>query len=257
MYRLFRGERLPLALFTALILSLCAPAMADYRIMALGGSITQGIGGEKSYRDPLTKMLDASACEFQMVGSQSDNLTPTDFSSPHEGYSGHRIDYFLEGIEESSGRVENAGIEQIMTSNPDVILIHLGSVDMFVGQPVDGEYLVGGKGGTIAELDELVARIWNSNPDAQLYMADVIPWFGVSASNPKIGEDIQSLSSAITGWIGEKADSRLHLVEVNKDYSAELMQADLIHPNTAGDEFIASRFLSVLRDNGVCPAQDQ
>lgn len=212
----------------------------SYRIMALGDSITEGVSGEKSYRNSLATLLDNSTCEYAMVGGRAENKVATDFSSPHEGYTSHRVDYFLNEVE------GNPGIDSIISSHrPNVLLVHLGSVDMYVDQSVES---------TVQELDELITRIWNIDVDVEVYMANVIPWFGVSSSNKNIGEDSAALTLAIGRWVQTRDDPRLHLVNVNSDYVETYMQADGIHPNAEGEAFLANTFLSSLRANGMCPA---
>ncbi len=223
----------------------------SYRIMALGDSITEGVFGAQSYRKPLVDSLNNLACDYQMVGTREENLTPTDFISPHEGYSGHRVDFFVEG----SVNAGNPGIDSIMADHmPDIILVHLGSNDMRLAQPVNAPYLANGLGGTIEELDALVTKIWNANAEAEVYIANVIPWYGTSSANANVTGDIQSLSTAIGTWVVNENDTRLHLVDVNSEYQSSYMQSDLIHPNASGDLFIANTFLTELNANGVCVA---
>jgi len=90
------------------------------RIMAVGDSITHGVAGAKSYRQPLIDLLKASGCEFEMVGSMTTNLPDTGFDSPHEAYAGHRTDAFLTGRQSSVGN--NEGISaSMMQFQPDLI----------------------------------------------------------------------------------------------------------------------------------------
>jgi len=211
----------------------------SYRIMALGDSITQGVSGEKSYRNTLVQLLDNSLCEYEMVGSRTENRVATDFSSPHEAYASHPVDYFLNGVN------GNPGIDKTIPSyRPNVLLVHLGSVDMFVDESVES---------TIQELDALTTKIWNTGTDIEIYMANAIPWYGISKSNDNIGEDSAALTSAIGKWVEAKVDPRLHLVDVNSDYVEAFMLPDGIHPNADGDAFLAQTFLASLRANGVCP----
>ncbi len=220
----------------------------EVKIMPLGDSITEGVFGEKSYRKPLIDDFDLTGCHYQMVGSRTENDTPTGFESPHEGYSGHRVDYFVEG-NASEG---NPGINAIMSAqNPDVVLVHLGSNDLNNSQPVTGAYKANGSGGTISELQELAAKIFAANPDAEIFVANVIPWFG-NSSNSDISSDIDDLGDAIELWINSAGNSQLHLVDVRSGYTASDMTTDLIHPNASGDARIADAFLSELAASDFC-----
>ena len=141
-------------------------ALGAVEIMAVGDSITQGIVGAASYRRDFTNLLEAANCSFTMVGSQQtslvENFDPTCvdtgvigdgwgwdgskscmvgaealsdasvFRGAHEGYSSHRADHFLTGLG------INPGIRvSVSTHQPDVILLHIGSNDLFDLQSVD------------------------------------------------------------------------------------------------------------------------
>ena len=67
-----------------------------------------------------------------MVGSKVDYLTTTGFQSPHEGYSGHPANYFIPG--QTGGG--NPGIDTMISASPDIVLLHLGSNDMRLGQSI-------------------------------------------------------------------------------------------------------------------------
>jgi len=98
-------KTLATVLFLTSLLSLLTPltANAQIRIMPLGDSITEGFSSV-SYRKFLIPMLDAAGCSHTMVGSKTATyLNATTFSSPHEGYSGHGIEYFLNLIDNNPG----------------------------------------------------------------------------------------------------------------------------------------------------------
>ncbi len=250
----------PLLSFTfAAIIGSTLSAVANanpVKILPIGDSITQGTKGEQSYRKPLTQELDLISCSYEMVGSRLQTNRPSlepipVFESPHEGYSGHAVDDFLNAT--ISNGIQNPGINSIMDSEtPDVILLHIGSNDMTRSQPVQGNYNSNGTGGTIAEIDLLATRIWNKNPNAEILIANVIPWFGGS-NNPNIGSDVEDLGDAIEAWVSSENDSRLHLVDVRSNYLSSYMNADGIHPNQNGDAHIADAFLQAIEDNSLCP----
>ena len=211
------------------------------KILALGDSITEGFSrttSAESYRLPLTSELDNTACNYEMVGRRLANRPATGFFSRHEGYSGHAIDYFLEA------RGINPGIEAIITdADPDVVLIHLGSNDLNLGQTVAS---------TVNDLVDLTDRIFNVKSDVQIYLANVIPWFGISA-NSNISQDISGLGTAITNWVNNSNNSQLHLVDVRSGFTIAEMQPDGIHPNAEGDARIADAFLTAIHSNNDCP----
>ena len=226
-------------------------ASAQLRILPLGDSITEGILGEQSYRKPLRDALDLQGCDYRFVGRRTTNLTPTGFNSNHEGYSGHSVDYFTEATN------SNPGIESIMANaTPDIVLVHLGSNDMNRNQPIFGGYSSDGRGGTIAEIDRLITEIWNSNADAEIFLANVIPWIGGSA-NTNISSEIQQLGDAIEALVAGENDSRLHLVDVRSGFDqSNDFSSDGIHPNAFGDSHIADSFLATLNSVGICAQFD-
>lgn len=150
-----------------------APKSNKLRIMAVGDSITEGVLGQKSYRNELLPPAVATECNFEMIGSKLNNETPTGFESPHEGYSGHPANRFIPG--QTSGA--NPGIDVMMAQSPDAVLLHLGSNDMRLAQSVSG---------TVSEIDQIVARIWANNSAAEVFVANVIPWYGTSSNNSNV-----------------------------------------------------------------------
>ncbi len=212
------------------------------KIMALGDSITEGISGQMSYRMPLTTELDLTGCVYEMVGTKTQNLTNTGFISSHAGYSGHSTQYFLDHT--AYPNAQNPGIDFIINnSNPDVVLVHLGSNDMNRSDSISG---------TVAELDSLASRIWSINSDTQIYVANVIPWYG-NSNNSNIASDVATLGNQIESWINSQGDSRLHNVDVKSGYSTSYMISDGIHPNALGDAHIADAFLASMANESLCP----
>ena len=210
------------------------PKEPTIKIMAVGDSITEGVLGQKSYRNELIPLLAQSECSFEMVGSKLNNETSTSFRSPHEGYSGHPADRFINGHLNSG----NPGIDVMMSSqSPDTVLIHLGSNDMRLGQDASD---------TVNEIDQIVTKIWSTNPQAEVFVANVIPWFGTSSTSATVEADVASLGTAIEQWANNKNNPLLHLVDVRSQFSPSMMISDLIHPNAIGEAHIADAFYDSL-----------
>ena len=207
--------------------------------MAVGDSITHGTRGEKSYRYEFEPLLSQTECSFEMVGSQIENNIPTGYQSPHEGYSAHQAGHFVNGNTNNG----NPGISTMMSNTPDVVFLHLGSNDMRQAQTVTS---------TINEIDQIVTEIWNANPDAEVLIANVIPWFGTSPNNVNVESDVQSLGTAIENWVSDENDSRLHLVDVRSQFTVSMMTSDLIHPNPVGEAHIAGAFYDVFSSIYSC-----
>lgn len=210
----------------------------DIRVMSMGDSITQGVMNAKSYRSELKQLIADAQCSMKLVGTQSATSPDLGFYSPHEGYSGHTADDFLSG-----NRGANEGVvSAISHQKPDVVLLHVGSVDIFLGHDVAS---------TIAEIDQLVAAIHDTKPDTLVFIANVIPWYSTVAGIDRPGL-IDSLGDQIESYVSESTNPLLYLVDVRSGFSADMMQADLIHPNVIGDAHIADAFFNHIYSTRYC-----
>ena len=104
---------------------------------------------------------------------------------------------------------------------------------------------------TIADLDTLISIILNSNPNATVLLANVIPWYDVD-DTANISGRISQLSRAIIDYIPDNANPNVRFVNVTAGYTPSLMQTDMIHPNAAGDIHIANAFFTALDGSGRC-----
>ena len=250
-------------------------AAGPVRIMAVGDSITQGIPGAASYRREFTALMEAASCNFTMVGSQetslmsggdpdcvdtgvtgdgwgwngvescivsaSSNVEP--YVGAHEGYSSHRADHFLTGNVTSVG--DNAGISVAMeTYTPDVVLLHVGSVDMFHEQTVAS---------TVTDIDNVLNAIYQAKSDTLVLIANVIPWYSENPY-PAIGEDIEAVGDGVEALVASRFDPLLKVVDVRSGFTQAMMLNDLIHPNDTGEAHIADAFMSVYQPLAGCAA---
>ena len=204
--------------------------------MAVGDSITHGVHGQTSYRKPLNDLLNQAGCSFRYVGSQNTNFLHSAFVSPHEGYNSHTVDEFLTGHSDAAGN--NRGISNSMASfSPDVVLLHIGTNDAIRGQNISE---------TIAELDQMIAIIFQQNPSATVLLANVIPWFrDAQAAVETLGDQIEVYEAQLN-------NPRVHLVDVRSGYTIDLMIDDRAHPNARGDAHIADAFFNVFDSVGLC-----
>lgn len=213
-----------------------SPKDGSVKIMAVGDSITQGVAGQVSYRVELDSLLDLSGCSYEWVGGRG--------TSPllHEGYSGQSADQFFTAADPTQGRINTL----MTTYNPDVVLLHLGSNDMRKSQTVAN---------TIDEINEIINRIKNPNnisndttyTDTTILIANVIPWWGSAfengVENTNITSDIDQLGTAIENLVESRSDLSISLVDVRTGFTPPMMVSDLIHPNKAGEAFIADAFI--------------
>ncbi|MCC3654477.1 SGNH/GDSL hydrolase family protein [Streptomyces sp. S07_1.15] len=198
-----------------------APADSDaapVRVMPLGDSITDGFNVPGGYRVDLWQKLVAGGHEIDFVGSQANgpgNLGDRD----HEGHSGWTIAQIDSNIE-----------SWLRTYTPDTILLHIGTNDMYGGDP----------GGAPARLATLIDRITAQAPDAHLFVATIVPLAWGDAT-------VRTFNAAIPGIVQSRADAgkRVHLVEMySKLTTADL--ADGVHPNATGYSKMATAWYEAL-----------
>jgi lysophospholipase L1-like esterase len=198
------------------------------RIMPLGNSITQSYAAYDSYRRPLWHRLKNAGYPVDFVGSQQRNYdgppAHSDFDLDHEGHSGWRADQLLAGIGSWAS-----------TYHPDVVLMHVGSNDMFQSQSVSS---------TISELSQIIDRIRAANPYVKILLAKLIPpteWYGRLAR-------VNALNDAIPGLVTQKhtTQSPVILVDQSAGFYAATDTFDGIHTNVSGESKMAARWYEAL-----------
>ena len=188
------------------------------RIMPLGDSITDGLNVPGGYRIDLWQKFVAGGHRVDFVGSLSNG--PSSLGDrDHEGHSGWTI-----------SQIDSNVVNWLRTHDPDTILLHIGTNDMYRENP----------GGAPSRLSALIDRITAQSPDAELFVATIVPLsFADSA--------VRAYNAAIPGIVRSKADAgkRVHLVDM---YSA-LTTADLadgVHPNARGYSKMATTWYDAL-----------
>ncbi len=189
--------------------------------MPLGDSITYGLvdpnyGG---YRHLLGQLLTADGYSFDFVGSQKSgtNVIP---DPNNEGHPGWTIPQLKDGID-SNGWLE--------TYQPDLILLHIGTNDIYKGDPASAPANLS------ALLDDILTRL----PHTRIIVAQVIYY--------QTGPDKEHLAydSAIPGIVVSKGP-RVSVVNMQNiltpsDY------AGLLHPNDSGYDKMAHAWEAAIR----------
>jgi lysophospholipase L1-like esterase len=144
------------------------------RIMALGDSITAGVGargvdvGGGGYRGELENLLDAAGYRYEMIGSRSDYSNGVR-APAHEGWPG----YVVRSLPSDPGHelLGPVTANAIDAYDPDVILLMAGTNDLLrlerhsAGYTVDG--IVGG-------MDALLGQIFFDKPRVHVILAGVV-----------------------------------------------------------------------------------
>jgi len=194
------------------------------KVMPLGDSITQGHDETNSYRRPLWKRL--AAGRFDFVGSQRENhLGPPpnpDFDLDHEGHWGWRADQVLAEVGGWAG-----------TYRPDVVLLHLGSNDVFADQSTSS---------TLGELGAIVERLRGANSRVTVLLAQLIP----TSRDAQPG--IERLNAGIPGLAAQldSSASRVVVVDQSAGFDPVADTRDGIHPNATGEEKMAAAWHAAL-----------
>jgi lysophospholipase L1-like esterase len=196
--------------------------------MPLGDSITQGNTQTDSYRRQLWKLFQDARLDVDFVGSERDNNggppPSNDFDRDHEGHWGWRADEVLGSIE---GWARSA--------QPDVVLIHLGSNDVFADQS---------NSGTLQELGAIVERLRAANPAVRVLLAQIIP-----TSRPGRDPQIVDLNAAIPALAARLSSVGSPVVSVDHytGFDPARETRDGTHPNAAGETKMANRWFEAYR----------
>jgi lysophospholipase L1-like esterase len=222
--RLIAAATCGAAMIAAAMLGQIAPAQAEsnggVRVMPLGDSITDGLNVPGGYRIDLWRQLVAGRYTVDFVGSQ--------FNGPgslgdhdHEGHSGWRID-----------QIDASVVNWLRSTTPRTVLLHIGTNDIAQNRDLAN---------APARLAALIDKITNNAPDAEVFVATIVPLSGADAS-------VRAFNSAIPGIVQSRASAgrRVHLVDM---FSA-LTTADLadgVHPNAGGYDKMAAVWFRALQ----------
>lgn len=203
-----------------------APAVAESnggtRVMPLGDSITEGTQVPGGYRIGLWQRFGGGNYRVDLVGSQFNG--PSSLGDhDHEGHPGWRIDQIDANI-----------VTWLRNTDPRTVLLHIGTNDMLQNHDVAN---------APARLSALVDRITSTSPNADVFVATIIPM--ANEGQEAAG---RAFNATIPGMVQSKknAGKRVHLVDMH----AALTTADLIdgvHPTATGYDKMAATWYTALR----------
>lgn len=206
-----------------------AEQLAPLKIMPLGDSITCSLEGLASYRYYLWHRLLNAGYSIDFVGSLKgvyNNNPPLypDFDWDHEGHSGYRAQDVLPVVKTWA-----------QAAQPDVVLIHLGTVDMFNGDSISA---------TINALGGIIDKLREVNPNVKILLAQIIP-----ARDDAVRSRIQALNAAIPGLVKDKnsAASPVRVVNQYTGFDPGSDTKDGVHPNDSGEQKMAWNWYAVFR----------
>jgi lysophospholipase L1-like esterase len=199
-----------------------AESNGGVRVMPLGDSITEGTQVPGGYRIGLWQRVTAGGYQVDFVGSQA-NGPATLGDHDHEGHPGWRIDQIDANI-----------VSWLRTSGPHTVLLHIGTNDVLQNHDVAG---------APARLSALVDHITATAPDAEVFVATIIPM--ANSGQEAAG---RTFNATIPAMVQSKqnAGKHVHLVDMH----AALTAADLVdgvHPTAGGYDKMAATWFSALK----------
>lgn len=213
--------------FLLLLAVPCALAHGEaVRIMPLGDSITQGSRRHDSYRWPLWQQLEQAGHAVDFVGSSSRNYLGgpphDDFDRDHEGHWGWR-----------ASRVLGYLPAWAADARPDVVLVHLGSNDIFRGATPDD---------VVADLRAIIGLLREANPRVAVLVARIIPAAGRARPIAAFNERMQELARE------DRPDARVIVVDQFAGFDPDTHTYDGVHPNALGEQQMAARWFAALQE---------
>ena len=205
------------------------------RILPLGDSITQGDRNHNSYRAALWHMLQKQGHKVDFVGSLNKNYFggPPDlqFDMDHEGHWGWRADEII------NGGFSSGGLSDFLEHyTPDIVLLHLGTNDVFQGQSIAS---------TAAELKTIVNILRADNPNVTILIAKLIP-----TTSPTINHIIENLNNEIVKIAAEATlqESKIVVVDHFSTFDPAAYTYDGVHPNARGERKMAETWFEALEE---------
>ncbi|MCO5973501.1 GDSL-type esterase/lipase family protein [Actinoallomurus soli] len=192
------------------------------RIMPLGDSITDGLQTSGGYRSDLWQYLTADGRSADFVGSRA-NGPPQLGDRNEEGHPGWRIHQLAVRVR-----------EWLRVYRPDVVLLHIGTNDVIQRSALPQ---------APARLAALVDLITATLPDAQVYVATIVP-----LADPAGDRLARRYNAAIPGIVSARAarGRHVHLVDMHAALTRADLSADGIHPTYGGYSKMAARWYAAL-----------
>ena len=192
------------------------------RILPVGDSITYGINYEGSYRPELFHKALMAGQKITYTGTLQNGPTTVDnmpFPRRYEATSGITID----GI--STQITKNKALDM----PADIVLIHIGTNDMYMSDP----------GGAPDRLGKLIDQIATGLPNALICVAKIIP-LQMSASN------VTTYNNAIPGVVAQKVAQGKHVIVVDLNTGFPAGDMDTVHPYQSGYQWMGDKWYAAV-----------
>jgi len=198
-------------------------AAAAVRVMPLGDSITAGPG---CWRPKLWNRLQTSGYSgIDFVGTQSDGggCNPGySYDFDHEGHGGYSATSIADN---------NQLPPWLAAAKPDIVLMHLGTNDMWGGYiPLQNK---------LTAFTKLIGQMRAANPAMKVVVAKIIPMSAAACAT--CPADVVALNNALPGWAAglSTAQSPIAVADLWTGYDAVADNSDGVHPNNTGFQKMA------------------
>lgn len=200
------------------------------KIMPLGDSIT---GSPGCWRQLLWKNLqDAGLTEIDFVGSlNNDTHCGEAYDGDNEGHGGFQATTIAD---------DASLVGWLNTGNPDVVMMHLGTNDVWSGKSV----------ATILDAyTTLVEQMRTSNPAMTILVAQLIPMNPTEFPCTSCSETVMNLNAAILPWAQNLSTRESPVIVVDQWTGFDLATdtSDGVHPVASGNAKIAARWFTPLQ----------
>jgi lysophospholipase L1-like esterase len=216
-----------------------APAQTPVRIMPLGDSITAGPGCWRAYLWNRLQTAGYNNIDFVGTGSDGGSCNPGfSYDFDHEGHSGFSITGIAAG---------NNLPPWLTAARPDVIVMHLGTNDMWGGHiPL---------GNKITALTQLIGQMRAFNPNIKLVAAKIIPMDAAGCTTCMA--DVVAFNDALATLAAQlgTAQSPILVADLWTGFDVVNDTFDRVHPVTSGFIKMANAFFPVVAQalNGTSP----
>jgi lysophospholipase L1-like esterase len=229
-------------LIGAALLSTSPPARATTatttpttRLMVVGDSISQGFGGDWTWRYWLWREVNRQGAAVDFVGPSRTTSGGTRYERPwawdsdHDAVGGATVNYHQERIA--------AALTQY---TPDVIVVELGVNDLIHGDSAET---------LVADLQQLLATAWATEPGLKVLLAQV-----PSIADAAVDARGEQVNSAMASWaVGKAVTIVQNRTAQTLPWDPARFTFDNIHPNATGQTLYAHRFAQALHKAGVLP----
>jgi hypothetical protein len=213
------------------------PTSGDCKILPLGDSISWGINYGGGYRIKLFTHTTSDQKNVTFVGYDTGNppdstalaklgSSSSKWVGKHEGHSGWTIqqdDDLVTGKSTANNDgVNYTGKKVVADFGPNIVLVHLGTNDLNLGQA----------NGAPDRLGTLIDHIVAAAPNALVVVAKIIPLPGKAAA-------VTTFNAAIPGVVKQRADAGKHVIVVDQFSALTSSDMDQVHPFESGYEKMA------------------